>query len=154
MTKVFLLAKCKDLAKETEVFPVENFATEELASLMVDAYGGTVDWEEGDDETVALVEIRETMSGKYGSFEAKASGVIVDSLGNPVSALLVSIFEGRPTIIFLFTRKDHLKQGFATSLIRNSAHVLQENGHSEFALYVSSQNPARVLYESLGFTPA
>lgn len=154
MTKVFLLAKCNDLAKQIEVSPIENFETEVLANLMVDAYRGTVDWEEGDNETQALVEIKETMSGKYGSFQAKASGAIVDSYGNPISALFVSIFEGRPTVIFLFTRKDHLKQGFATSLIRNSAYVLEKSGHSEIALYVSTENPARMLYERLGFTPA
>ena len=151
MGKVFMLANCSDLAEHLQVAPVSAFDQRQIARLMVDAYEGTTDWDDGDDENVALAEIEATVQGKYGKFDEQASGVIADSSGNPVAAIIVSFFENRPTILFVFTGKDHLRQGYASALIRNAANVLLQRGIPEIALFVSLDNPARLLYRRLGF---
>ena len=119
---------------------------------MVDAYRGTPDWEDGDDESVALAEIRETINGAYGPFLGYASGVITADSKEPVSGLFVSLFEQRPTVLFVFTRKGHTRQGHAATLIRNAARKLLTEGYEEISLFVSTDNPAIHLYEELGFS--
>ena len=151
MTKVRMLANCLDLAEHSSALPVSEFAVEQLAELMVDAYRGTTDWEDGDDEIVAAAEIRATTSASYGQFNSEASGVITDSNGLPVSALFVSHLEGLPTILFVYTAKSAAGEGHATTLIKRAAAVLAEQGHDEVVLYVSEENPARMLYQKLGF---
>ena len=146
-----MLANCLDLAEHSSALPVSEFAVEQLAELMVDAYRGTTDWEDGDDEIVAAAEIRATTSASYGQFNSDASGVITDSNGLPVSALFVSHLEGLPTILFVYTAKSAAGEGHATTLIKRAAAVLAEQGHDEVVLYVSEENPARMLYQKLGF---
>ncbi len=63
-----MTANCAGIAKAAEVSPCASVSFESLAALMVDAYQGTVDWQDGDDEGVAEAEIRGTLNGKYGSF--------------------------------------------------------------------------------------
>jgi ribosomal protein S18 acetylase RimI-like enzyme len=155
VSKVFLVAKCRDLAvpePSRPVFPIEVFTQEALSELMVDAYRGTADWEDGDDESVALAEIRETIKGAYGPFLGYASGVITADSKEPVSGLFVSLFEQRPTVLFVFTRKGHTRQGHAATLIRNAAGKLLAEGYEEICLFVSTDNPAINLYRDLGFT--
>ena len=151
MTKVLMRAHCRDLAEQSLASRVSDFEVERLAELMVDAYRGTTDWEDGDDELVAAAEIRATTSASYGQFNSDASGVIADSSGLPVSALFVSHLEGLPTILFVYTAKSAAGEGHATTLIKRAAAVLAEQGHDEVVLYVSEENPARMLYQNLGF---
>lgn len=146
-----MVANCAGIAKAGEVSPCTSHSVESLAALLVDAYRGTVDWEDGDDEGVAEAEIRETLDGKYGSFLSAASGVIVNEVGNPISALFVSNLDGLATILFVYTSKNQAGRGMASKLIRNAAHRLKEMGFDEVSLFVSEDNPARSLYEKLGF---
>ena len=79
-----MVAKCRDLAVSVPSPLVDSidFVTQEaLSQLMVDSYRGTADWEVGDDESVALTEIRSTQSGEYGLFLDYASGVITAASG-------------------------------------------------------------------------
>lgn len=119
---------------------------------MVDAYEGTVDWEPGDDESVAASEIRSTIAGSYGSFLEEASGVLTDKQGSPVSALFAAVNQDRPTILFVYTAKKHSGIGLASRLIRNATFQISRMGFTEISLFVSPQNPAKRLYEKLGFT--
>ena len=150
-----MVAQCRDLAVSAPsrpALPVEAFTHEALSELMVDAYRGTTDWDDGDDESVALAEIRETLSGAYGPFLGFASGVITAGSNQPVSALFVSLFEQRPTVLFVFTGKAHTRQGHAATLIRDAAGKLMAEGYEEISLFVSTDNPAIHLYRQLGFT--
>jgi hypothetical protein len=64
-----MACQTNELASNT--FEFEPFASVEpsvSASLMVDAYRDTVDWEDGDDESVAQAEIEKTIDGEYGEF--------------------------------------------------------------------------------------
>jgi ribosomal protein S18 acetylase RimI-like enzyme len=152
MSKVFMAANCAGIAKAADVSSCASVPVESLAALMVDAYQGTVDWEDGDDVGVAEAEIRGTLDGKYGSFLSTASGVIVNEVGNPISAVFVSNLEGLATILFVYTSKNQAGRGMASKLIRNAAYRLNQMGFEEVSLYVSDDNPARSLYENLGFT--
>jgi ribosomal protein S18 acetylase RimI-like enzyme len=156
MSKVYMVAKCRNLAVSLPsllVDPIDFETQEALSQLMVDAYRGTADWEDGDDESVALTEIRSIQTGDYGPFLDYASGVIRADSGEPVSALFVTLFENRPTIIFAFTAKAHIRKGHAATLIRNAAKKLLVEGYEQIALFVSPENPAIRLYQGLGFTP-
>lgn len=147
-----MVANCAGIAEAEEVSPCAAVSVESLATLMVEAYQGTVDWEDGDDEGVAEAEIRGTLDGKYGSFLSTASGVIVNEVGNPISAVFVSNLEGLATILFVYTSKNQAGRGMASKLIRNAAYRLNQMGFEEVSLYVSDDNPVRSLYEKLGFT--
>ena len=147
-----MVANCAGIGMADQVSPCTSVSVESLANLMVDAYRGTVDWEDGDDEAVAEQEIRATLDGKYGSFVSNASGVIVDEIGNPISALFVSNLDGLATILFVYTSKNVAGRGMASKLIRNAGYRLNEMGIEVVSLFVSEENPARSLYEKLGFT--
>lgn len=95
---------------------------------MVDAYVGTTDWEDGDDVDVAESEIRATLAGDYGEFNSVASAVILGESGEPVSAL------------------------FASKLIRYATYQMHRSGIEDIYLFVSDANPARLLYEKVGFS--
>jgi len=151
MTKVLMRAETRLLAAPAKVTPFRSVELNLLSNLMVDAYRGTTDWEEGDDESVAQLEIEATLAGEYGPFKDLASGVICDEGGSPVAAVAVSEFEGEPTILFVFTAKAAAGRGLATALIRNAAHELMLEGLAEISLYVSHDNPAINLYRKLGF---
>lgn len=151
MTKLRMACQTKDLASNT--FDFESFASVEpsvSASLMVDAYRDTVDWEDGDDEAVAQAEIEKTIAGKYGEFLGFASFSIAKE-GQPVAQIAVSKLDDVPTILFVYTAKAHQRQGFAEVLIRASARALQERAFDKIQLFVTGANPARALYERLGF---
>jgi ribosomal protein S18 acetylase RimI-like enzyme len=151
MSKLLMVAQCSKLAQSGQVESLASADTKTLAALMVDAYFGTTDWEDGDDEAVALLEIEATMRGEYGEFLDSASGWFATESGDPAAAIFVTRFEGLPTILFVYTGKQFAGRGYATALIRNSASRLLDEGESVIALYVTDTNPARGIYEKLGF---
>ncbi len=147
-----MATNCAGIAQAAQVSPCSSVSVESLAALMVDAYRGTVDWEDGDDESVAEAEIRATLAGKYGPILSTASGVIVNEDGSPISAMFVSNLDGLATILFVYTSKNQAGRGMASMLIRNAAYRLNEMGFERVSLFVSDDNPARSLYGKLGFT--
>ena len=50
MSKQKMIAECRLLAESHTVSKVSEHKVHDLAQLMVDAYKGTTDWEEGDDD--------------------------------------------------------------------------------------------------------
>ncbi len=152
MTKLRMVASVTSLALADSSLVTFNSVDARLsAALMVDAYRGTIDWQDGDDESVALAEIESTLAGEYGPFIEAASLAALDEAGQPVSELACSLFEGLPTILFVYTATARKGTGLATRLIRASAAALTELGHQEVALFVTAGNPAQGLYERLGF---
>ena len=127
------------------------FSLSTQATLLLESYRGTTDWEDGASLDDATAEIQNTLGGEYGEFVPAASGIVVDSEGAPCSAIYCSIFEGEPFIVFTFTAPDSLGRGYASSLIRGAAVVFLEKCFTSIHLYVTEENPARKLYGSLGF---
>ena len=123
------------------------------AALLVDAYRGTVDWSEGDDEVVAQQELATATSGHYGQYLPEASFSVVDETGEPMAQILCCLIDSTPTILFVYTAAVHKGQGHAAKLIRAAAWRLEQAGYQQLALYVTDSNPALSLYEKLGFMP-
>jgi ribosomal protein S18 acetylase RimI-like enzyme len=154
VTKIKMTAATAQLAAASS--DVEPFDTDDVttaAALMVDSYRGTVDWEDGDDESVAAAEIRNTIAGDYGTFLPTAS-LQVRAGGVVASQIVCTLFEDEPLITFAYTHPDFAGRGLATTLIRAAAHSLDQQGFAHLVLYVTDSNPAVELYEKLGFRRA
>lgn len=130
---------------------IEN--QDEIAAAMFDAYLGTVDQIENTYEE-ALVEVRNIMEDGYGLFIQPASFVIEQN-NEAASVILINLYNGKPLITEIFTKKKYYSQGMAKSLIRASMNALAELGYEELTLNVMPENiGARKLYEKLGFEEA
>lgn len=130
---------------------------ETLAALMLDAYRGTVDY---DDESLddALREIGHTLSGSYGRFLSDCSFVLDGEAGLSSACLVTLLNEGKPEetplLAFAMTRKRDQRRGLSSALIQCSIAALSGLGYSRLSLAVTADNtPARRLYEKLGFRP-
>jgi RimJ/RimL family protein N-acetyltransferase len=130
---------------------------EALAALMLDAYQGTVDYE---DESLddALREIDHVCSGSYGRFLSECSFVSDGDAGLSSACLVTLLNEGKadetPLLAFAMTRKRDQRRGLSTGLILRSAAALSGLGYPRLSLAVTADNhPARRLYEKLGFRP-
>jgi GNAT superfamily N-acetyltransferase len=129
--------------------PVESDCPK-LAKLMCAAYRGTID-DEGENEDVALVEVRKTFAGEYGAFVPHCSKVVAPSQ-ELLHATLVTKWEGRPFIAFSMTEPNAKRTGLARACLVNAMQDLRIQGESELRLVVTLANlPALSLYESLGF---
>jgi GNAT superfamily N-acetyltransferase len=128
---------------------------EALAALMLDAYRGTIDYE---DESLddALREIGDTFSGSYGRFMSDCSLVFDGEAGLSSACLVTLLNEGKPDetplLAFTMTRKRDQRRGLSSALILRSVATLSGLGYSRLSLGVTVDNtPARRLYEKLGF---
>jgi ribosomal protein S18 acetylase RimI-like enzyme len=129
--------------------PVECDCSQ-LARLMCAAYRGTVD-DEGENEEVALVEVRKTFAGEYGAFVPHCSKVVAPGQ-ELLHATLVTKWEGRPFIAFSMTEPNAKRSGLARACLVNAMQDLRIQGESELRLVVTLANlPALSLYQSLGF---
>lgn len=135
----------------SEMRPLAAIEISRSAALMVDAYRGTVDWQEGDDEDVAKAELENVFSNNYGLFLESASLCIVGDADKPLAQIACSLIDSEPTILFVYTASRFKRQGLAERLIRQAAFELQQLGYETVSLYVTDQNPALNLYERLGF---
>ena len=132
---------------------LDQFTITNQGQLLLDSYRGTTDWEEGATLEDAITEIQNTFNGEYGTFESSASGILTRADGLPVSAIYCSIFEEEPFVVFTFSEPNSLGKGFATKLIGAAAEVFRIQGFTTMHLFVTDVNPARHLYEKLGFSP-
>ena len=152
MSKLRMVAELAQLAvPAVNLTSLEQIPLSKSAALMVDAYQGTVDWSEGDDELVAEHELKQAISGGYGQYLASASLAKVDERGEPLAEIACALIASIPTILFVFTAKSHKRRGHAEALIRAAAFELQRTGYKQVALYVTDSNPALRIYQRLGF---
>jgi hypothetical protein len=94
MTKIRMVVNAVALAvADPAAVPFIDLDVSSSAALMVDAYRGTIDWSEGDDEVVAQAEIEATVSGEYGEFLGAPSLALLDADGQPTSQIACSLFE-------------------------------------------------------------
>lgn len=124
--------------------------TDALASLMLAAYRGTIDY---DGETLddAVFQIRSVFQGKFGPFQELASFAI-EEVGRLLSAIIITIWQGRPLVAFSMTRPEFKNLGMATFLLKSSINALLTFGQKELTLVVTDGNePAQHIVESLGF---
>ncbi len=122
---------------------------EVLGCLMDRAYRDTIDYE-GESLEQFIKEIEETIDGKYGPLIDYASFWIEDKC-KAISASVLTMWKQKPLLTFSMTDPDFQKRGLARALIERSLNALAENDVRELFLVVTDGNPARRLYESVGF---
>jgi GNAT superfamily N-acetyltransferase len=116
---------------------------------MADAYRGTVD-DHGEDETWHRAEAAKTLQGHFGAVVWHASPVAVDG-GKLAGACLVTDDGPYLLLAFALVAPRWQGRGVGTTLIARRAQALLAAGHREWTLAVTAGNPARRLYERLGF---
>lgn len=139
-----------DGAAGVRVRLMDDADTAELGRLMVDAYRGTIDYE-GESAAEAEAEIARVAGGSYGEPLRDVCLVAVATSGRLVSALLCTRRRGVPFVCFIFTHPDLARQGIAGRLVREASSRLAGTGEHALGLWVTFENPARLLYERLGF---
>ena len=133
--------------------PIRREDVDALASLMLDAYRGTID-DGGESLEDAVSEVRKLLDGAYGAFDFAASELI-ERDGRPVSATVVTHYEGVPLIAFSMTAPTWKRRGLAKAGLQRAMARLAGAGVPRVDLVVTAGNtPAETLYERLGFVPA
>lgn len=121
-----------------------------LAELMLDAYRGTIDY---DDETLedARSEVARYLAG---SPVLECSSVWVADDDRLASALLVSLWPSRscPIVSYVMTAADQKKRGLASLLLVRLLATLAANGHGEVRAVITEGNaPSETLFARAGF---
>ena len=123
-----------------------------LGRVMWSAFRGSAD-DEYETVSDAEMEVLQTIEGKWGPFLAHASLVAV--IGEEVASAVLTVFDDAhelaPLLAFAVTAPERQGQGLGSWLIENSVRSLDAVGITELHLAVTPTNPARRLYERLGF---
>ena len=120
---------------------------ESLAHLMLEAYRGTIDYEDEDLDD-ARTEVRSFFESQEPMLE-HSHVALVD--GIVVSAVLVAVFEGSPFISYVMTLPEHKEQGWARRVVSVAMDGLAGKGHGSVAFHITDGNIAsEALFRSLG----
>lgn len=129
---------------------ISNDDINDLASAMLDAFRDTVDFE-GETLEDLEEEIQGVVESTFGIFISDASFQIRLN-AEVASAILISLYEHKPLISELFTRKKYMNLGMASNLIKRSINALFKLGYEELVLYVHPENIEAVnIYKKIGF---
>ena len=129
--------------------PVDTTSLDDLnplARLMLDAYRGTIDY---DDETIedAVSEVASYFDGN----PLLDHSLQIKSDGRPVSAILVSESDGDGFIGYVMTDPDHKGRGLATEVANRALGSLQTAGYERVVLYITDGNkPSERVFKGLG----
>lgn len=120
---------------------------EGLARLMLDAYLGTIDYEDEGLED-AIEEVTSFFDDDRALLDRS---YLVEDDGTIASAVLVSLSEGRPFIGYVMTLASHKSQGLARLVAATALERLAGDGHETVVLYITEGNtPSEALFRSLG----
>lgn len=118
-----------------------------LARLMLDAYRGTIDY---DDETLEDAEAEVRSFFEDTSAMPERSFAVEDG-GQLVSAILVSMDEASPFIGYVMTGASHKNRGLARLVTSTALDHLRRDGHDRVVFYITDGNRAsEALFRSLG----
>lgn len=142
-----------DLAELRPVDPlvgdVRNVSPDDLeglAQLMLDAYRGTIDYE---DETYedAVTEVRSFFEND----PALEHSYVVEIDGKVVSAVLVAMVDDDPFIGYVMTDPDHKGAHIGRSLVHHALSGAKAAGYPRTVFYITAGNhPSEALFASLG----
>jgi GNAT superfamily N-acetyltransferase len=124
-----------------------------LGRLAFVAYRGSVD-DHGETEAEHVEDLTATLAGRYGRLLVPASTVVEHGDAALAAAAVFTSWDGMPLLAFCLTDPRRRGRGLATGLITHAARELAAEGHREMHLVVTDGNPARALYERLGFREA
>ena len=120
-----------------------------LGLLAYAAYRGSVD-DNGEPEAWHVADLTSALEDEYGRLLTPVSAV-VDAEDGLAAAVLFTWWDELPFLAFCLTHPDRQRRGLATGLIAHAARELAAEGHEAMHLAVTETNPARGLYERLGF---
>lgn len=120
-----------------------------LGRLAMAAYGGGVD-DPHQPEAWHVEDLTAALAGRYGRLLTPVSAV-VDADDGLAAATLFTWWDELPFLAFCLTHPDRQRRGLAGGLIGQAAQALAAEGHRQAHLVVTETNPARRLYERLGF---
>jgi ribosomal protein S18 acetylase RimI-like enzyme len=96
--------------------------------------------------------VAQTQEGRYGKFDEKASGLILTASGKVVGVTLVTRRRsGQGFTAEICVLPGHRRRGLARSLMMQTHAVLAGAGLAHNTLGVTEGNPARLLYQELGY---
>lgn len=157
MARRHMVVELKPIAEPDAGFPVRHPTADDaeaLATLMLDAYLGTVDADGSETLDDARAEVRGYFSAASGEPLLEHSFVALDR-DAPISAVLLSRYEGMPLIAYAMTAADRKRRGLVTALTARSLNSLHAAGERHAHLWVTSGNEsAERIYEGLGFRDA
>jgi ribosomal protein S18 acetylase RimI-like enzyme len=144
------------LATPYEVLPFADVPWEAILPSWKAAYPpGHPDHETGDDQTLIDVHLRPYVEqGALGPAH-RSSGVALRS-GQVAAGIIISLRPepapfGGPWVTEVWRDPAPKYRGVGSLLIRRAMHLLNEDGYVTLGLAVSHSNPARMVYEALGF---
>ena len=133
--------------------PVRHPTTDDaaaLASLMLDAYRGTIDFEDDDTLDTARHEVDGYFAPERGPMPEHSFVAWDDDIA--AAAVLVCRHEEQPFISFVMTAAAHKGRGLATALTQLALASFHAVDEREVHLWVTRGNdPAERIYERLGF---
>ena len=120
-----------------------------LGVLAYAAYRGSVD-DNGEHEAWHVADLTSALADEYGRLMTPVSKAVPagDEL---IAAAVFTWWDDLPLLAFCLTHPDHQGRGLATRLVTHAARELAAEGHEAMHLAVTETNPARALYERLGF---
>jgi RimJ/RimL family protein N-acetyltransferase len=120
---------------------------EGLAGLMLDAYVGTIDYEDESLED-AIEEVRSFIDDGNSLLDRS---YIVEDDGTIASAVLVSVYDDKPFIGYVMTLAAHKSRGLARLVTTTALERLGHDGHDKVVLYITEGNtPSEALFRSIG----
>ena len=120
-----------------------------LGLLAYAAYRGSVD-DNGEHEAWHVADLTSALEDEYGRLLTPVSRA-VPAADELVAAAVFTWWDDLPLLAFCLTHPDHQGRGLATRLVTHAARELAAEGHEAMHLAVTETNPARALYERLGF---
>lgn len=134
-------------SQDLQVRAISRDDLEGLARLMLDAYVGTIDYEDESLED-AIEEVRSFLDDDKTLLDRS---YLVEEDGTIASAVLVSLSEGRPFIGYVMTLPSHKNQGLARLVTTTALQRLARDGHETVVLYITQGNaPSEALFRSVG----
>jgi RimJ/RimL family protein N-acetyltransferase len=139
----FAPAAAPSTGTEIELRAARPMDVPALAELMIDAYRGTIDY---DDETIedALGEVNAYMRGDRGGVPLLDVSQLAFLGGILVSACLVAEWDERqqPVIAYVMTRAKSKNQGFARRVLVSTLKKLKSDGYGGVRAVITEGNSA------------
>lgn len=131
---------------EVELAKVERAHADDLASLMLDAYRGTID-----DEGESIDDAREEVSRFFEDSPLLDSSYLATVEGRSAGATLIGTWRDRPLVAYVMTRPAYKQQGLATYLLNKSLQALKGAGWDEVNAFITEGNTAsEALFRGMG----
>lgn len=127
--------------------------TDDLATLMLDAYRGTIDYH-GEDIDDAREEVRGYFRGRSGGIDPRDFSRAISNNGRVVSACLSvkSDQQAYPLIAYSMTMAAEKRMGLAQHLLASVLHELKRAGYGGvFAIITEGNIPSERLFRRAGF---